>query len=123
MARRIFHLLAGLEGEHCAPSWAGPTSMFVSCGPPTDGQLRAARRVRRLENGLANGATPVALETSQAARPPGTATAARQLLELVRRRHNHRSICGTRDYSAGGRWRDLARGLASPGSSQRSRHI
>src|SRR4051794_7943142 len=61
----------------------GPTSMFVSCGPPTDEQLRAARRLRRVENGLANGATPVALETSQAARPPGTATAARQLLELV----------------------------------------
>src|SRR3954467_3526304 len=59
------------------------TSMFVSCGPPTDGQLRAARRLRRVENGLANGATPVALETPQAARPPGTATAARQLLELV----------------------------------------
>src|SRR5207253_11064535 len=38
----------------------GLTSMFVSCGPPTDGQLRAARRLRRLENGLANGATPVA---------------------------------------------------------------
>src|SRR3954467_1913770 len=63
----------------------GLTSMFVSCGPPTDGQLRAARRLRRIENGFANGATPVALETPQAARPPGTATAARQLLELVRR--------------------------------------
>ena len=38
---------------------AALTSMFVSCGPPTEGQLRAARRLRRLENGLANGATPV----------------------------------------------------------------
>src|SRR5207253_9645839 len=63
----------------------GLTSMFVSCGPPTDGRLRAARRLRRLENGLANGATPVALGTRQAARPPATATAARQLLELGRR--------------------------------------
>src|SRR5207253_4726141 len=60
--------------------------MFVSCRPPTDGQLRAARRLRPLENGFANGATPVALETPQAARPPGTATAACQLLELVSRR-------------------------------------
>src|SRR5437870_5970553 len=51
--------------------------------------LRAARRLRRVENGLANGATPVALETPQAARPPGTATAARQLLELVRRPSSH----------------------------------
>src|SRR5437870_13371388 len=66
------------------------TSMFVSCGPPTDGQLRAARRLRRLENGLANGAPPIALETPQAARPPGTATAACQLLELVRRRQSLR---------------------------------
>jgi hypothetical protein len=59
------------------------TTLTLNCGPPDDAQFRAARRLRRVENGLASGATPVAPESPQAARPPGTATADRQFLRQV----------------------------------------